>query len=176
MKCCAMWYIKSNSNAYCIFQCSSCQCGRQMQPCFYLLKSNILPMLSHSWESMQQEFIFIEIWRLHNVPYPEGMEELLIALFLSHHRVDWHAWGHETAWHRHWQVCTHRHRLWQVQAARRFCQSFLLCCFSLTCLIQSKTVSESWRRRKKRKKKSRDISSTSSHRPTSKTKLPFSFW
>ena len=24
-------------------------------------------------------------------PHPEGMDELLITLLLSHHRVDWHA-------------------------------------------------------------------------------------
>lgn len=35
------------------------------------------------------------------------------------------------------------------------CQSFLLCCFSLTCLIQSKTVNKSDRRRKKGKKRRR---------------------
>lgn len=62
-----------------------------------------------------------------------------------------HAWGHETVRHRHWQVCTHRHTLLAGADCTKGCQSFLLCCFSLTCLVQSKTVSKSDRRRKKGK-------------------------
>lgn len=64
------------------------------------------------------------------------------------------------------------------------CQSFLLCCFSLTCLIQSKTVSKSDRRRKKGKKRRRERKRLppsfhryeSVHAAASKIKLPFSVW
>ena len=106
------------------------------------------------------------------------MDEVLITLLLSHHHVDWHAWGHEAARHRHWQVCTQTYTL-AGAGCTKGCQSFLLCCFSLTCLIQSKTVSKSDRRRKKKKTRRRERLSPSFHRydsvqaAASKLKLPF---
>lgn len=64
----------------------------------------------------------------------------------------------------------------------RGCQSLLLCFYSLTCLIQSKTVSKSGRKRKagkKRRKERLPLSFhwyDSSHAAAPKVKLPFSLW
>lgn len=128
--------------------------------------------------------------RLHSLPFqvcrtassPEGTDRYLITLLLSHHHDDdWLArprtWGSQTFA----QAGMHARSLLQVQRASGAGSHFFLCCFSLTCLVQSKTVSKSDRKRKKGRKQSNRFP-LSFHRyhcvfvAASKITLPFSFW